>query len=71
MTAVDGQVQQVLKHPGEGVKATEPILTLHAFGRLRAVGNLPKEYVTAVGRARDADAGGRLEVGEDGHRLVF
>src|SRR4051812_1478107 len=26
---VGGQVQQVLKHPGEGVKASEPVLTLH------------------------------------------
>ena len=48
--AVDGEVQQILKHAGEGVKAAEPVLTIHDFGKLRAVGNLPKEYITAVGR---------------------
>jgi len=45
---VEGEVQQVLKHEGEGVKATEPVLVVHEFGKLRAIGNLPKEYVTAV-----------------------
>jgi WD40 repeat protein len=47
---VEGEVQQVLKHEGEGVKASEPILTIHEFGKLRAVGNLPKEYVNTVVR---------------------
>jgi WD40 repeat protein len=47
---VGGEVQQVLKHPGDGVKASEPVLTLHDLGRLRAVGNLPKEYVSVIGR---------------------
>ena len=49
--AVDGEVQQVLKHAGEGVKAQEPVLVIHDFGQLRAIGNLPKEYVNIVGRA--------------------
>jgi WD40 repeat protein len=50
---VEGEVQQVLKHEGEGVKATEPVLVVHDFGKLRVVGNLPKEYVTAVARGDD------------------
>jgi WD40 repeat protein len=58
---VEGEVQQVLKHEGEGVKATEPVLVVHDFGRLRAIGNLPKEYVTAVGRGDDVT----LEVPRD------
>src|SRR5262249_25536694 len=53
--AVDGEVQQILKHEGEGVKAgQEPLLTIHDFGQLRVVGNLPKEYVTAVARGDEA-----------------
>jgi WD40 repeat protein len=51
--AVDGQVQQVLKHEGEGVKASEPVLVIHDFNRLRAVGNLPKEYVNLVSPGDD------------------
>ena len=45
---IDGQVQQILKHEGEGVKGQEPVLVIHDFGRLRAIGHLPKEYVNAV-----------------------
>jgi WD40 repeat protein len=52
--AVDGQVQQVLKHEGEGVKAQEPVLVVHDFGKLRAIGNLPKEYINAVFPGDDA-----------------
>jgi WD40 repeat protein len=49
--AVEGEVQQILKHPGEGVKAgQEPLLTIHDFARMRAVGNLPKEYISLIGR---------------------
>jgi WD40 repeat protein len=60
--AVDGEVQQILKHEGEGVKAgQEPLLTIHDFGQLRAVGNLPKEYVTAVGRGDEVT----IEVARD------
>jgi len=60
--AVDGEVQQVLKHEGEGIKAgQEPLLTIHDFGQLRAVGNLPKEYVTAVGRGDEV----MIEVARD------
>ena len=44
----DGQVQQVLKHEGEGVKAQEPVVVIHDFAKLRAIGNLPKEYVNVV-----------------------
>jgi WD40 repeat protein len=48
--AVDGEVQLVLKHPGEGVKGgQEPLLVVHDFGKLRVVGNLPKEYVNIIG----------------------
>ena len=50
---VEGEVQQVLKHEGEGVKGAEPVLVIHEFGKLRAIGNLPKEYVTAIGRGDD------------------
>src|SRR5262249_25226948 len=47
--AVEGEVQVVLKHEGEGVKAgQEPLMTIHDFTELRVVGNLPKEYVTAI-----------------------
>ncbi|HVK13146.1 MAG TPA: hypothetical protein VM597_30615 [Gemmataceae bacterium] len=38
-----GKVTQVLKLPGEGVKAQEPILTIQRLDRMRAVGNLPQE----------------------------
>jgi WD40 repeat protein len=47
---IEGEVQQVLKHEGEGIKATEPVLVVHDIGKLRAIGNLPKEYVNAVGK---------------------
>jgi WD40 repeat protein len=47
--AVEGEVQQILKHEGEGVKAAEPLLTVYDFTKLRAVGLLPKEYVSTVG----------------------
>jgi hypothetical protein len=46
----DGEVQQIHKQPGEGVRPSEPVLTIHDFARLRAVGLLPKEYVSAVAR---------------------
>jgi WD40 repeat protein len=46
----DGEVQQVLKHEGEGVKGQEPVIVLHEFGTLRAIGNLPKEYMNVVSR---------------------
>jgi WD40 repeat protein len=45
---IEGQVQQILKQPGEGVKGQEPVLVLHDFGRLRAIAPLPKEYVNVV-----------------------
>ncbi len=48
--AVDGEVQQVLKHEGEGVKASEPVLVIHDLSKLRVIGNLPKEYVNVVTR---------------------
>ena len=48
--AIDGEVQQVLKHEGEGVKASEPVLVIHDLSKLRVIGNLPKEYVNAVTR---------------------
>jgi hypothetical protein len=47
---VDGEVQQILKQPGEGVRPTEPVLVIHDLTTLRAVGLLPKEYVNIVGR---------------------
>jgi hypothetical protein len=47
---VEGEIQQVLKHEGEGVKAAEPVLVLHEFGKLRVMGNLPKEYVNTVAK---------------------
>jgi HlyD family secretion protein/WD domain, G-beta repeat len=60
--AVDGEVQQVLKHEGEGVKAgQEPLLTVYDFAKLRAVGNLPKEYVTAIGHGDEVT----IEVTQD------
>jgi WD40 repeat protein len=46
--AVDGEVQQILKHEGEGVKAQEPMLVVQDFGSLRAIGNLPKEYANSI-----------------------
>ncbi|HKB04720.1 MAG TPA: HlyD family efflux transporter periplasmic adaptor subunit, partial [Gemmataceae bacterium] len=45
---ITGEVQQVLKHKGDGVKAQEPILVLHTFDNLRVVGSLPKEYASIV-----------------------
>jgi WD40 repeat protein len=45
----DGEVQLILKQPGEGVRPSEPVLVLHDFSKLRAVGHLPKEYVNLVG----------------------
>ena len=60
--AVDGEVQQILKNPGEGVKAgQEPVLVLHDFARLRAIGNLPKEYVNIIGRGDPV----KIEVAQD------
>ena len=50
---VEGEIQQVLKHEGEGVKAAEPVLVIHEFGKLRVIGNLPKEYVNTVARGDD------------------
>ncbi|WP_020473178.1 HlyD family efflux transporter periplasmic adaptor subunit [Zavarzinella formosa] len=47
-SAIDGEVQQVLRHEGEGIKATEPMLTVYNFDRLRIEGNLPKEYIDTV-----------------------
>ena len=53
--ARDGEVQQVLKQPGEGVKGgQEPLLVIHDFENLRAVGNLPKEYVNVIARGDEA-----------------
>jgi len=49
----DGEVQQILKHEGEGVKGQEPVIVLHEFGRLRAIGNLPKEYINVVSGGDD------------------
>jgi biotin carboxyl carrier protein len=45
---ITGEVQQVLKQKGDGVKAQEPILLLHSFDKLRVVGGLPKEYANIV-----------------------
>lgn len=45
---INGEVQQILRHEGEGIKATEPILTIYDFDRLRIEGNLPKEYIDTV-----------------------
>ena len=47
-SAINGEVQQVLRHEGEGIKATEPVLTIYDFDRLRIEGNLPKEYIDTV-----------------------
>ncbi|HEY1381046.1 MAG TPA: hypothetical protein VGF55_29880, partial [Gemmataceae bacterium] len=59
---VDGEVQQVLKHEGEGVKAgQEPLLTIHDLTQLRAIGLLPKEYANAVGRGDEVT----IEVARD------
>ena len=53
--AVDGEVQQVLKNPGEGVKGgQEPLMVIHDFEKLRAVGNLPKEYVNVIAKGDEA-----------------
>ncbi|MSR54470.1 MAG: hypothetical protein EXS09_14455 [Gemmataceae bacterium] len=49
----DGQVQQIIKHEGDGVKAAEPIMVIHDFSRLRGLGNLPKEYVNVVAPGDD------------------
>ena len=49
----DGQVQQVIKHEGDGAKAAEPIMVVHDFSTLRALGNLPKEYVNVVSPGDD------------------
>lgn len=60
--AAAGEVQMIHKHPGEGVKANqEPLITVHEYGQLRAVGNLPKEYVTAISRGDEAV----IEVAQD------
>lgn len=45
---VFGEVQQVLKTAGEGVKAQEPILVIQRFDRLKAIGALPREYADFV-----------------------
>jgi len=45
---IEGQVQQVLKQPGEGVKSQEPVLVINDISQLRAVGPLPKEYVNVA-----------------------
>jgi WD40 repeat protein len=50
---IEGQVQQILKQQGEGVKGQEPVLVVHDFGRLRAIGPLPKEYATVVSPGDD------------------
>jgi WD domain, G-beta repeat len=49
-SAIEGQVQQILKQQGDGVKGQEPVMVIHDLGRLRAIGNLPKEYVNVVAR---------------------
>jgi WD40 repeat protein len=50
---IEGEVQQVIKHEGDGVKGTEPMLTIHDFGKLRVVGSLPKEYLNIVSAGND------------------
>jgi WD40 repeat protein len=57
----DGQVQQILKQPGEGVRPSEPVLVIHNFDRLRAIGNLPKEYLNVVSPGDEV----KLEVPRD------
>jgi WD40 repeat protein len=52
-TPVDGEVQQIIKHQGDGVKRSEPVLVIHDFGKLRAIGNLPREYLETVSRGDD------------------
>jgi hypothetical protein len=60
-TVVDGEVQQIIKREGDGVKRSEPVLVIHDFGKLRAIGNLPKEYINAVSRGDDV----KIEVPRD------
>jgi WD40 repeat protein len=48
LATISGEVQQVMKHEGDGVKATEPILTIHNLDELRIEGNLPKQYMDVV-----------------------
>ncbi len=47
-SAIDGEIQQIVRHEGEGIKATEPILSVYSFDVLRIEGNLPKEYIGVV-----------------------
>lgn len=47
-SSIDGEVQQVLRYEGEGIKATESFISLHYFDVLRVEGNLPKEYIDSV-----------------------
>ena len=47
-SVMDGQVQQILRQPGEGVKATDPIMVIYNFEKLQAQGNLPKEHLDNV-----------------------
>lgn len=51
--AVEGEVQQVHKREGDGVKATEPVLTIFDIAKLRAMGNLLKEYSNIVAAGDD------------------
>lgn len=60
--AAAGEVQLIHKHEGEGVKAgQEPLITVHEFTTLRAVGNLPREYVTAISKGDEV----MIEVAQD------
>lgn len=49
-TPLSGEVQQVMKHEGDGVKATEPMLTIHNLDELRIEGNLPKQFMDVVNK---------------------
>ena len=60
-----GKVQQVLKYPGEGVKAQEPILTVQRLDRMKAVGNLPQELKYLVGRGDEVTIEAPLDVPAD------
>jgi WD40 repeat protein len=46
----DGEIQQILKHPGESVRANDPIVILHSLDRLRIEANMPKEYLSVVSK---------------------
>jgi WD40 repeat protein len=64
-TNIVGKVQQVLKLPGEGVKAQEPILTVQRLDRMRAVGNLPHELKYLVNRGDEVTIEAPLDIPAD------